>query len=134
MRQRTDEGGFTVLHSRDRLADDGTPALSARFLRYLDGRRARAERTRVPGSGLTLDEGLRRLGVEYPDLAACVERCCGGPARMTTRDAAAALGLSAATVCTRKRAGVAQLVVWTGLREETVVTALGYVDNRRDVT
>ncbi len=132
MRQHTDEGGFTVLHSRRR-ADDGAPALTERFVSYLDGRRARAERTPVPG-GLTLDEGRRRLGDEYPDLAACVEHCCVGPARMTTRDAAAALGLSAATVCNRRRAGVAQLVVWTGLREETVGEALAYVDNKRDVT
>jgi len=123
-----DDEGFTALHSRYRLADDGTPALIERLVRHLDRRRADMERTLAPGRGLTLDEGRRRLGDEYPDLAACVERCCVGPVRMTTRDAAAALGISAATVCTRKRAGVAQLVVWTGLREETVVTALGYVD------
>lgn len=129
-----DDEGFTALHSRYRLADDGTPALIERLVRHLDRRRANRERTPVPGRGLTLDEGRTRLGVEYPDLAACVERCCVGPARMTTRDAAAALGISAATVCNRRRQGVAQLVVWTGLREETVGEALAYVDNRRDVT
>ncbi len=123
----TDEEGFTALHSRYRLADDGTPALIERVVRHLDRRRADRERTPAPGRGLTLDEGRTRLGDEYPDLAACVERCCVGPVRMTTRDAVAALGLSAATVCNRRRAGVAQLVIWTGQREETVVAALGYV-------
>ncbi|MDQ2831759.1 MAG: hypothetical protein M3Y74_22270, partial [Chloroflexota bacterium] len=54
--------------------------------------------------------------------------CCVGRMRMTTRDVATALGVSAATVCNRRRAGVAQLVIWTGVREETVVAALGYVD------
>jgi hypothetical protein len=129
MSQHPDEEGFTILHSRCRLANDGAPAMTERLLSYLDGRRARAQRTVVPGDGLTLDEGRRRLGDEYPDLAACVERCCVGPSRMTTREAAAALGNSPATVCNRRRAGVAQLVIWTGLREETVVDALGYVDN-----
>jgi len=124
----TSPDDYSTLHSRDRLADDGAPALTERFLSYLDARRTRADQTPVPAAALTLDEGRRRLGDEYPDLAACVERCCVGPMRMTTRDAAAALGISAATVCTRKRTGVAQLVVWTGLREETVVAALGYVD------
>ncbi len=124
----TSPDDYSTLHSRRRLADDGAPALTERFVSYLDGRRARAECTAVPGDGLTLGEGRTRLGVEYPDLAACVERCCVGPARMTTRDAAAALGLSAATVCNRRRQGVAQLIIWTGLREETVVDALGYVD------
>ncbi len=129
-----DDEGFTVLHSRYRLADDGTPALIERLVRHLDGRRADRERVPAPGRGLTLDEGLTRLGDEYPPLAACVERCCVGPARMTTRDAAAALGISPATVCNRRRQGVAQLVVWTGLREETVGEALASVDNKRDVT
>ncbi len=130
----TSPDDYSALHSRRRLADDGAPALTERFVSYLDGRRARAECTAVPGDGLTLGEGRTRLGDEYPDLTACVERCCVGPARMTTRDAAASLGLSAATVCNRRRQGVAQLVVWTGLREETVGEALAYVDNRRDVT
>ncbi len=124
----TSPDDYSALHSRGRLADDGAPALTERFVSYLDGRRARAERTSVPGDGLTLGDGLTRLGDEYPALAACVERCCVGPARMTTRDAAAALGISPATVCNRRRAGVAQLVIWTGLREETVVDALNYVD------
>ncbi len=124
----TSPDDYSALHSRGRLADDGAPALTERFLSYLDGRRAHVESTPVPAAGLTLNEGRRRLGDEYPDLAACVEHCCVGPARMTTRDAAAALGLSAATVCNRRRQGVAQLVVWTGLREETVVDALGYID------
>ncbi|MDQ2829441.1 MAG: hypothetical protein M3Y74_10375 [Chloroflexota bacterium] len=128
MSSYTDEEGFTALHSRERLANDGAPAFTERFVSYLDSRRVRAECTAVPGDGLTLGEGRTRLGDEYPDLAVCVERCCVGPARMTTRDAAAALGLSAATVCNRRRQGVAQLVIWTGLREETVVDALGYID------
>lgn len=123
-----DDEGFTALHSRCRLADDGTPALIERLVRHLDLRHADRERAPVPGRGLTLDEGLTRLGDEYPALAACVERCGVGPGRMTTRDAAAALGISPATVCNRRRAGVAQLVVWTGLGEETVVAALGYGD------
>ncbi len=66
---------YIVLHSRDRLADDGVPVLTERFLSYLDRRRARGQRTAAPGSGLTRDEGRLRLGDKYPDLAACVERC-----------------------------------------------------------
>ncbi len=70
---------YIVLHSRDRLANDGVPVLTERFL-SLDRRRARGQRTAVPGSGLTRDEGRLRLGDKYPDMAACVERCYVGPA------------------------------------------------------
>lgn len=124
--------GFTVLHSHTRMAADGAPALTERFLSYLDARPPRSHRVTLPAGGLTggltLAEGRRRLGDECPDLAACVDRCCVGPRRQTTRAAAATLGLSAATVCNRKRLGVAQLVIWCGVRQDILEAALECVD------
>jgi len=136
--------GFTVLHSHTRMAADGAPALTERFLSYLDARPPRSHRVTLPAGGLmgglmggpmggpmgglTLAEGRRRLSDEHPDLAACLERCCVGPRRQTTRAAAATLGLSAATVCNRKRLGVAQLVIWCGVRQDILEAALECVD------
>ncbi len=70
--------------------------------------------------GLTLPEAWARLQAEYPPLAACVTRCCVEPRRQPLRAAAAALGVSHRTVRERKLAGVAQLVVWSGLSQRRV--------------
>ncbi len=75
MSQHTDEAAFTALHSRDRLADDGTPALSSRFVRYLDGDLG-ATRHGTPPLPLSLDEARARLAQDYPELAAAVDLCC----------------------------------------------------------
>jgi len=55
----TDEEGFTALHSRCRLADDGTPVLLERVVRYLDGDPG-ATRLGTPPVPLTLDDALGR--------------------------------------------------------------------------
>ncbi len=114
------------LHTR-RLSPAGTPDLTAPFLRSLDqSTHSGGPRRGTPTAPLTLDEGRARLARECPPLSACIE------ARGTQRDAAAALGVSLRTVCTRRRAGVAQLVVWTDLSEDVVRDALGYVDKVLD--
>jgi len=113
----TDEEGFTVLHSRDRLADDGTPALSARFVRYLDGDLG-ATRHDTPPVPLTLDEARALLAQDYPELAAAVALC--GVQGHTARVAAQLLNVTAGQVYTRKRAGIAQLAVWSDVSVEYV--------------
>ncbi len=70
--------------------------------------------------GLTLPEAWARLHAEYPPFAACVTRCCVERRPQPLRDAAAALGVSHRTVRERKLAGVAQLVVWSGLSQRQV--------------
>ncbi len=110
------------LHTQ-RLSPTGTPDLTAPFLHYLDRRTpSGSPRPGTPAVPLTLDEGRARLVQEYPLLFACIE------ARGTTREVAAALGVSPATVCNRRRLGVAQLVIWTNLSEQDVADALGYAD------
>jgi len=113
----TNPDDYSVLHSRDRLADDGTPALSARFLRYLDGDPG-ATRPGNPVVPLTLDEARARLAQEYPELAAAVDLCC--VEGQTVRGAATVLGIDYTTVHKRRRQGVAQLAIWTGLSVESV--------------
>ncbi len=127
---------YIVLHHRDRLADDGTPALVERFLTLLDRASRPADASGAQGSGrpgtpavpLTLAEGLARLGREYPALAAAVDRCC--IERQTLRATAADLGIDHCTVHKRRRQGVAQLAIWCGLRERLVEDALGDADKR----
>jgi len=114
------------LHAR-RLSPEGTPDLTAPFLRSLDqSTPSGGPRRGTPTLPLTLNEGRARLAQEYPPLSACIET------RGTTREVAAALGVSPATVCNRRRSGVAQLVVWTDLSEDVVRDALGYVDKVLD--
>ncbi len=112
------------------------------FTEYLDRRLTQLTRGRPPvldpgprrgDLGLTLPEAWARLHAEYPPLAACVTRCCVERRPQTLRAAAAALGVSHRTVRERKLAGVAQLVVWSGLSQRQVegwlrgpgVTAVG---------
>jgi len=95
------------------------------FTEYLDRRPPRQPALLDPGPrrgdlGLTLPEAWARLQAEYPPLAACVTRCCVGRRPQPLRAAAAALGVSHRTVRERKLAGVAQLVVWSGLSQRQV--------------
>ena len=113
----TDEEGFTALHSRRRLADDGTPVLLERVVRYLDGDPG-ATRPGAPVVPLTLDEARARLAQEYPELAAAVDLCC--VEGQTVRGAATVLGIDYTTVHKHRRQGVAQLAIWTGLSVESV--------------
>jgi hypothetical protein len=118
MNQHADAETFTALHSQC-LADDGTPALSSRFVRYLDGGPG-ATRRGAPVVPLTLDEARARLAQEHPELAAAVDLCCvqGHTARL----AAQLLDVTAGQVYTRKRAGIAQLAVWSDV-------SVGYVES-----
>jgi len=127
------------LHVRDRLADDGTPALSERFLSRLD-RPSRpdtacpcvpAPRPGTPTVPLTLAEGLARLHREYPALAAAVDRCC--VQGQTLRTAAADLGVCHRTVRERMVAGVAQFVIWTAIPEASIMAALRHLSTNRVV-
>jgi len=125
--QTTDEEGFTALHSRDRLADDGTPAISSRFVRYLDGDRG-ATRHGTPPVPLSLDEARARLAQDYPELAAAVSLCC--VQGHTARVAAQLLNVTAGQVYTRKRAGLAQLAVWSDVSVEYVESYCTHLANR----
>jgi len=113
------QGAPLRLHTR-RLSPAGTPDLTAPFLRSLDRLTpSDGPRRGTPAVPLTLDEGRARLAQEYSPLSACIET------RGPQRDVAAALGVSLGTVCTRRRSGVAQLVIWTNLSEDVVKDALG---------
>ncbi len=112
----TSPDDYTVLHSQ-RLADDGAPALSARFVRYLDGDPG-ATRLGTPPVPLTLDQARARLAQEYPELAAAVSLCC--VEGHTARVAVQLLNGTAGQVYTRKRAGLAQLAVWSDVSVEYV--------------
>jgi len=134
MSRRDTDPDIMRLHVRDRLGDDGTPAMSERFLSRLDrcladvsGGSTGPQRPGTPTVPLTLAEGLARLTQEYPALAAAVRRCC--IEGQTLRAAARALGIDHCTVHKRRRQGVAQLVVWCGLPQEVVEAALGSVDS-----
>jgi len=112
----TSPDDYTVLHSQ-RIADDGAPALSSRFVRYLDGDPG-ATRLGTPAVPLSLDEARSRLAQEYPELAAGVSLCC--VEGHTARVAARLLHVTASQVYTRKRAGLAQLAVWSDVSVEYV--------------
>jgi len=123
----TDEEGFTALHSRCRLADDGTPVLLERVVRYLDGDPG-ATRLGTPPVPLTLDEAHARMAQEYPLLAAAVALCC--VQGHTARVAAQLLNVTAGQVYTRKRAGLAQLAVWSDVSVEYVESYCTHLANR----
>ncbi len=128
MSQRTTAPDVLRLHVRDRLAADGTPALSERFLSRLDRCLAATRQAAPAAQPLTLNEGLARLQQECPLLAATVDLCC--IRGQTQRAAALTLGVDQTTAGRWRRTGVAQLVVWCGLGEQQVEDALGYVDKR----
>ena len=100
------------------------------FTEYLDRRPPRQPALLDPGPrrgnlGLTLPEAWARLQAEYPRLAACVARCAVGPAPLRFRAAARELDVTHRTVGKRTIAGVAQLVVWSGLSQRQVEGWLG---------
>jgi len=103
------------------------------FTEYLDRQLTQLTRARRPvldpgprrgDLGLTLPEAWARLQAEYPRLAACVARCAVGPAPPRFRAAARELGVTHRTVGKWTIAGVAQLVVWSGLSEQQVTEEL----------
>ncbi len=136
MSWRATDPDIMRLHVRDCLSDDGTPALSERFLSRLDRcladvseGSAGPRRPGTPAVPLTLDEALGQLAQEYPSLAVAARLCC--IEGQTLRAAAAGLGVCHRTVRERKVAGVAQLVVWTEIPESSVMTALGQLSTNR---
>ncbi len=136
MSRLDDASDVMRLHVRDRLADDGAPAMAERFLSRLDrcladvsGGSTGPRRPGTPAVPLTLAEGLTRLEREYPALAAAVDRCC--VQGQTLRGAAADLGVCHRTVRERMVAGVAQLVIWTEIPEANVAAALRQLSTSR---
>ncbi len=113
---RTSPDDYIVLHSQ-RLADDGTPILLDRFVRYLDGAPG-ATRPGTPPVPLTIDEARVRLAQDYPALAEAVTLCYVD--RLTAREAARTLTVTENVVYSRKRTGLAQLAIWCGVPVEYV--------------
>jgi len=114
---------FLRLHvpAGDRHTYGAAPALREGFVAWLD----RASGPPRPGTlavPLTLDEALVRLAREFPPLAEAVDLCC--IEGHTLRVAAAMVGVCHRTVRERKMAGIARLVVWSGLSEAQVNAAL----------
>ncbi len=119
------EARFTVLHKRTRLPhgkrqDNG---LSEAFVASLDRSQLHVVRPGDPSAPLSLVDAWTRLRTEQPLLAAAVEATVVGQRR--TDDASPLLGVSPSTTNRRKRAGLAQLMIWTGL-DERVVTCQVY--------
>ncbi len=82
---------------------------------------------------LALVEACRRLAAEEPALFACVRLCY--LKRRSERAAAHELGITNSAAHTRKRAGVAQLVVWSDRPEREVeawLRALGDLWDARE--
>jgi len=104
------------LHSGRALGDDGAPAMTFRFERYIT--QPGPVRTGTPAVPLTVPEAWGRLRVDYPRLAAAVQATVVH--KLTVRAAAPVLGCSFKTVALHRNAGVAQLVVWTNLPEHAV--------------
>jgi len=119
------QGRFTVLHKRTPLPhgkrqDDG---LSEAFVASLDRSQLRVVRPGDPPTLLSLAEAWARLRTEDRRLAAAVAVTVIH--KRSVDDAAPLLGVSPSTANRRKRAGLAQLTIWTGL-DERVVTCQVY--------
>jgi len=115
------EARFTVLHKRTPLPhgkrqDNG---LSEAFVASLDRSQLRVVRPGDPSTLLSLADAWARLRVEEPLLAAAVEATVIH--KRSVDEAAPLLGVSPSTTNRRKRAGLAQLIIWTGL-DRVVVT------------
>ena len=106
----TNPDDYLVLHSRERLAADGAPALTERFLSHLD-RSASSTSSAAPPT-LTPDEARARLVAEHPKWWECVELCC--QKGLTEREAAAWIGVSPALAHRRKARGLERLAAWCG--------------------
>jgi len=119
------EARFTVLHKRTPLPhgkrqDDG---LSEAFVASLDRSRLHVVRPGDPPALLSLTDAWARLRTEDRRLAAAVAITVIH--KRSVDDAAPLLGVSPSTTNRRKRAGIAQLMIWTGL-DELVVTCQVY--------
>jgi hypothetical protein len=111
------EARFTVLHKRVPLPhgkrqDNG---LSEAFVASLDRSHLRVVRPGDPPALLSLAEAWTRLCAEDRRLAAAVAATVIH--KRSVDDAAPLLGVSPSTANRRKRAGIAQLTIWTGLDE-----------------
>jgi len=116
---------FTVLHKRTRLPhgkrqDDG---LSEAFVASLDRSRLHVVRRGDPPTLLSLADAWARLCAEDRRLATAVAATVIH--KRSVDEAAPLLGVSPSTANRRKRAGLAQLMIWTGL-DERVVTCQVY--------
>ena len=125
MSQHTSAPDIMRLHVRDRLAADGTPAMTERFLSRLDRCLAASRGTREDAAAaqpLTLTEGLARLQAERPVWWECVELCCRQG--LTERATATAVGVSQALVHRRKVAGLTHVAAWCALDVDDVADRL----------
>ncbi len=116
---------FAVLHKRTllphgRRQDDG---LSEAFVASLDRSQLHVVRPGDPPAPLSLADAWARLCAEDRRLAAAVAATVIH--KRSVDDAAPLLGVSPSTANRRKRAGIAQLMIWTGL-DELVVTCQVY--------
>jgi len=116
---------FIVLHKRTPLPhgkrqDDG---LSEAFVASLDRSQLRVVRPGDPPALLSLTDAWARLRTEDRRLAAAVAATVIH--KRSTDEAAPLLGVSPSTTNRRKLAGLAQLMIWTGL-DELVVTCQVY--------
>ncbi len=123
MSRQREADDFMRLHTpaRGRHSHGAAPALREGFVAWLD-RGSSPARPGTPAVPLTPDEGLARLHQDHPSLAEAVELCC--IEGHTLRVATAMVGVCHRTVRERKIAGVAQLVVWSGLPEARVNVTL----------
>lgn len=102
---------FLHLHARSRVAADGAPALTERFVTHLEAQVRGAEVADDTGPRLSLDRAWRRLLAEYPVEAETLDLC--GRQGLTERAAAAQLGISPTLAHRRKAAGLGKLALWT---------------------
>ncbi len=119
------ESRFTTLHPRTPLPHNKRQVepLSDAFTRYLDKPQLHVVRPGDPPVPLSFADAWARLRAEDRRLAAAVAATVIH--KRSVDDAAPLLGISPSTANRRKRAGIAQLMIWTGL-DERVVTCQVY--------
>ena len=110
------------LHSHRDLADDGAPRMTGAMEAYLCQPHERVTRPGDLPAPLALPAAWARLQAQEPRLARTVAATV--MRGLSPRKAAPGLGLCFKTVSTDKGAGMAQLVVWTGLPSYEVARQL----------
>ncbi len=115
-----EQSRFTTLHPRTPLPHNKRQVepLSDAFTRHLDKPQLRVVRPGDPPVSLSFEDAWARLRAEEPLLAAAVEATVIG--KRTVRDAVPVLGSSFSSVARRKGAGLAALMIWTGLDASVV--------------
>lgn len=126
MSRQREADDFMRLHApvRGRGRHSAAPALREGFVVWLDrasGTQGDA-RPGTPSTPLTMTQAWQRLRAAYPLQAEAVEHTIidGRTVRAVARE----LGVCHRTVCERRRAGVARLVIWSNVSEVQVVAAL----------